>query len=433
MENIISVGMSRKNNIVNERNIIILGFILSFLHPLLLGIFLIGLLYLLKQNVIGAIKALLLITTRSLISVVIAVPISSLGLLKWALIFVFAFWIISHRNIKDVKDINKIKVFSILLGVFIVYSGLSALLVSSYPVVSIFKLISYSLVFFSVVVGVASTYKTFDWTAYLLKMLIPIFVISFLVIPLPMFRIKNDSLQGILDHPNMFGIMNSVFLAFLTTKMAQNKGQFRKIRYYLLLIACLIMIYLSESRTGMISAVTIVMIYLLTNKKSLDIKIKIYSFSISLLLGVYLIQPEVLNFVNEGVRNYLAKGYSDDPLYSRLGQLENFRQKFEANPFLGSGFGVPFIPNYQNFSFSFDLIVEPGNLILAVLGDTGIIGFVLFLILMIFIFFQNKGYRWILFVTPIIVSFGEMVFFSTNSIGIYLYLLFGIYMFETSN
>ena len=418
---------SYKINLFKEKNIVIVGFLLSLLHPITLFLSMLSLLFFLRQNSKGSIKALLLITTRSILSPAIGISISNMQLFKWILLFGFSFWILFHLNITDKKDKEKVKKYSFFLGVFVLYCVFTSFFFSSYPIIAIFKLFSYAIVYYSVVLGVASSYKEFDWMKYFIDLLMPIFLFSFFVVPLEAFRIVNNSFQGMLNQPNMFGIITALFITAITYKFSYGKFN---MKYNIMLIMCIIMLYLSDSRTGMIASFVVLSIYFFLNNSNLNIKIIFVSITAGVILIILLLHPEVLNRLNQEIINFLLKGNEENILFSREGQIYTFIQKFKSNPYFGTGFAVPYIPNYRVFQMRFDVLVEPGNLILAIMGDSGIIGAILFLFLMIFIFIQNRGMKVVLYIAPLLISFGEMVFFSTNNMAVFLYLFYGVYMFD---
>lgn len=92
--------------------------------------------------------------------------------------------------------------------------------------------------------------------------------------------------------------------------------------------------------------------------------------------------------------------------------------------------------SFRTYNFSFDYIVEPGNLLIAVLSFSGIIGFIIFLVFISKIILSNKKKFKILYFLPMsifLINMGEMVFFSSNNIGIWIYMMLGIYMVYGEN
>ena len=120
----------------------------------------------------------------------------------------------------------------------------------------------------------------------------------------------------------------------------------------------------------------------------------------------------------------------DNILSSRINQIDGLVSNFMRNPWFGSGFAVPVTP-FRTFAFNSKYVVEPGNLILSVLSYGGIMGLIFFLIYMFSIFreiLKNFSQTVFLFLSPILVSMGEMVFFSSNNIGIWCYTFIAIAM-----
>ena len=94
---------------------------------------------------------------------------------------------------------------------------------------------------------------------------------------------------------------------------------------------------------------------------------------------------------------------------------------------------MPYDPTIKDYSLNTALQVEPGNLAWAVIGDCGIIGTALFSLYLLCIFLGTYEVRWgkiILYVVPLLVSMGEMAFFSVNSIAPLYYLMLSLYMVD---
>lgn len=194
---------------------------------------------------------------------------------------------------------------------------------------------------------------------------------------------------------------------------------------HLLNILSFFLIWQSNSRTSLISALVLIFAFLILSnldflKKGLGL-IAISLFSLFILINT--------NIFSEFQR-FLFKG-ADDLLYSRAGQVSTLTESIEANPLFGTGFAVPVLP-FRSYTISMAFIVEPGNLILSVLAYGGIIGFVLFSIYMLNIILSNmKNFKSLIYLplASLMISMGEMIFFSSNNIGIWLYMFIGIYAF----
>ncbi|MBU3205210.1 O-antigen ligase family protein [Clostridium algidicarnis] len=406
--------------------IIILFFVFSFMSSTTLLISLVMLLILLKQKEIGCIKILNIITLRTIINPGIAIGISKYQSFKWIIIFGCSIYLqLSYFKLDKINK-NKINILIKPIILFTIYNLLVALFFSSLPIVASFKIISYIIVFIGIIIGIGYTYKEVNWINWMFTLLILLLLTSALFLNLPVGYLRNGhAFQGITNHPNIFGVVMSIFIAILFTKM-QSKSINRKSIQIILLFFSIYEAYLSKSRTSMITILFLVIMYLLfSNIKSIYKILYLNLISVLTVLFFYIDNP-----IRDMFKSFLFKG-NEDILYSRINQVDNLKDNFLANPLFGSGFAVPVLP-FKSYKFSFDYIVEPGNLILAVLSYSGVIGFAIFSYYMFKIFwinkkeFRNVGF---LFIVSIMISMGEMVFFSSNNIGIWCYMMLGMYVF----
>lgn len=419
----------RINKITIEWYLILILLVFSFINNITLLVFLLLILLFLMQKEIGAIKVLNLITLRTIINPGFAVDISQWQNVKWIIIFICSFYLLYSYFKLDVYSRNKIKSIMKFIFLFIIYIFISSLIFSSLPTISIFKLISYAVVFLGILVGVSYTYKKYNWLRWILRMFQILMITSIPTIVISEAYLRNGySFQGVTNHPNMFGIISVLFMAVLITYIRINKpfGLYSKIFLVLQLVASFYMVFISNSRTAFIGCVIIILFYIILSKINRAFKIFIYNNIFILCVFIFVHESSINSFLMD----FLYKG-QETLLYSRTAQLEGLLFNFLSNPWVGSGFAVPVLP-YRTFAFSFDHIVEPGNLIIAVLSYGGIFGFILFSVYMLKIFWANiRQLRnvGLLFISPILISMGEMVFFSTNNIGIWCYMSLAMYVF----
>ena len=288
----------------------------------------------------------------------------------------------------------------------------------SYPISALFKIISYYIATIAITRGIAATEKPDEYLSFCVMIITPLMLISLPMIPFGKFRLINGSFQGAFNHPNMCGIMCAIYISLLVMyKKYFDRGS------TIIVVAVLVMLYLSASRTGMIAAMICLVI---GYKYMFNRNTRLFVFAVGG-IALLLMWPSV----SEQMNAFLFKtGGNTSILYSREGQMMTFLSKFRANPTMGSGFAVPYYPGIKDYSLNMDLQVEPGNLIWAVLGDCGIIGFISFILYFLVLTLSKFDYKKILFVAaPLLVSMGEMAFFSVNSIAILYYVMFGLYMF----
>lgn len=402
-------------------------FLLSFLHPISLLIFFLLLFLLLFQKEIGAIKILNLLTLRSVINPGIAVGFESLGSAKLIAILIISLYL----NLAYLKldSVNKRRVNYVLPGILLyyIYNIGVALFQSSLPIVAILKATSYTVCFTGVVVGVAYTYMKFNWLKWVTNLFILLALSSIVMFTLPEgYMINGVAFQGITNQPNMFGILMvmliGAFLAYATIKENMN------IIYFITILSLgFFMILASESRTSLLSSIFLLIIYYIVSnfKKATYFRAAIIP-ALSVIF-IFIISKTYSFFIE-----FMVKGQTTETFFvSRENQIGNLLLNFEKNPILGNGFSVPVLPT-RTYSFDLGYLVEPGNLFLSVLSYSGVMGFLIFLFYMVRLFWlgkKNISSNIYLFLAPILISMGEMVFFSSNSIGVWCYMFLALYVF----
>lgn len=420
------VNLAIKKSTV-EFLVIMCLFILSFFNTIMLFIFMISLLFLLRQKEVGAIKIMNIITLRTIMNPGIAINISKFQIFKWIILIGCSVYLVFCYSKLDKKNFKKFRDIAFLVLIFAFYNIFMAFIFSSLPVVATLKVVSYVLPFLGILVGIGCTYKNVDWITWLLKKIfMPLFFASLFVVKLPVGYLRNGySFQGLTNQPNLFGIVTVIFFAVLISFFQVNK----KInKHYFLFLSLIVfyMVIISKSRTSLGSLIVLTLFYLVFTNNYRGLKKLIIINSIMLITLFILLNSDIRN----SIVSFFYKGH-EYILYSRANQINTLLSNFFKNPWFGNGFAVPVLP-YRSYEFGFEFIVEPGNLILAVLSYSGIFGFIIFLSYIIKIFYVNKkNFKNVGFlpISAILVSMGEMVFFSTNNIGVWCYMLLAIYVF----
>lgn len=373
-------------------------------------------LFLIVKNkiAVGGTKALVFIAIRTIISSGLAPGYDTMGTIKWALILLLAGLMIIVSISKE-KNINSVSIR--LLFAFFGFLLIDSFFFSGYPIVSMFKAFSWMFVFYAVIIAVACN-SEIDWVGYIVKYLNTIVIASPIAIVLGIAYLRNGhAFQGVINHPNMFGVITALTFG-LNIHLLQRKTSLFKV---LMLGLSLGLCFLSESRTGVLCIALSFVVYVWFSSISKWKKITLTI--ITVLSGIVLLSMGY----GESLLGFIYKGRAvGDLLYSREGQISRAISKFENNRWFGSGFMVPYNSGMQSFNFSFELTVEPGNIIIALLGDIGIIGIVLFSILYGQMFFRMDKRNILLFMIPLVASMGEMMFFSTNNIASIYYILYAV-------
>ena len=413
--------MKVRQKIQKADKYLLLGFVISMTNRyawmamatlLILAIF--------KNDVVTVIKGLLLFIIRvAAFNSVLVASLGSFSIFRYVFIIIYSVGIIYIT--KNVQPNREISVLRIMLTIFFLYS-----VNGSYPMVSITKTLMYVISFYAVLKGVFCTRDSFDWENYIYKMLYIIMLLSLFAIPFTTLRTKNGhAFQGILNHPNVFGIVAAVFVAFVVINYRDSRE-----RNTITIIAVLFMQYLSESRTGLFSSVFILVVYILVSFKK-RISRRTFTFFFILLFAVLILFfiPDISDKMFDMMHKFIFKGNNENLLYSKRRMFSQFDTKFGDHPFLGTGFMSLYIPGIRSFAMEFDQYVETVNVFMAVLGEMGIIGFVYWVCLYGYIYFKGDKKNVHLFIVPFIISSGEMVFFSANSVGFLLFFCFAVYLF----
>ncbi len=408
-----------------EIEYVAIGFLLSMVHWGVCMVYFAALLFFLRQGTIGAIKALLIMTTRGILSSAVSSNLAGPAQMeKWVLIFIFSAYILLNKD-RPQKSVV-VSNAQLLVIVFMLYNIVTASFASSYPVVSMFKSISYAVPFCAVMLGASLTSPKFDWINYLFWLMTPVMAVSVITIPFGQFKLVNESFQGVLNHPNLFGIVGAMYIVLALYNMMNNPERTHWF-IFAMIAATFVMIYLSESRTGMFTALIMLLIYFISIPNTQKTRVLIGIFGIVLIAGIlFLMKPSIFADLTSQIEKFIEKRENTEIMDSREQLIANSMAKFHANEWTGSGFGTPFVPGKFDYSFSLDITNETGNLPTALLGDCGIIGNIIFYGYMLYILVHTKSKNWVLFFLPIVVSFGEQAFFATNNIAIYYYLFYGI-------
>lgn len=416
--------MNQKRITIDKKDgIYLLLFAISLINGVVCTAFFVLLLLYSINEIEKGLKSLILISTREILSPVIA---SSTGnaVIKMGVILLISILILIRSK---GKTGNRMKNLLLPIITFLFYLVLSTFITSDYPITSLFKIISFGIPFLAVLIGVSATSNEYKWADYLTVLFTVLMIASVITIPFNSFRIINSDFQGVFNHVNMFGIIGALYVPLLLySSVFDRKEGLRN----LILIATLIMVFLSKSRTGMFSAVAVIICYLIlyNKKKSPGLVLLVVFIVIAALVSLLLNGP-----IASMLSNFIYKGNTDDLLASRMKQIYIAQQKFESNKILGSGFMVPQNPQGTiSYTLSFGLVVEPGNIIWALAGDTGIIGIILFSVMLIQMIMIGGWRKLFLFLSVLLVNMGEMVLFSSNNMAMLCYMLLGIYMFDNN-
>lgn len=391
-----------------ELFIILIVFGISLINERALFIALCISLILLTQKEIGLIKLMCLLILRTIISPGLFFDINSVNefqIFKWIIIYGGSILMITLSFLRKTR-MNSLIIY---ITVFFVYLMLISQFNTNNMQLAVFKIINYivPLIGFYLNRNVIIKPNIHLWLSKVIQWSI------FLSLPLYVtslgFLRNGHGFQGIYNNPNMLGIIIVLSTAlFLTSEYKY----INKCIYTFINILC---VFVTESRTALISILFILLVHILIVNKNIIYRIYVLIVTIFATIILYFV-------MDKKIIEFIYKGQESGNIFaSRSGQIKLFVYSFEKSPFFGSGFGVPIRMNSTVLTDK--TIVEAGNLIIALIMYSGLIGLGLFLLMF---------YKWITFsdinkiiliLSTILISMGEMVLFSSNSIGLWCTLL----------
>jgi hypothetical protein len=336
---------------------------------------------------------------------------------------------------------------------FIGVSGLLSVIVSYAPDVSLFKLLSFGLVSSTVLIGYRLTrHESSYWQDWFISLFVVVVFLSFCLIFSDFGYTRNQQgFQGILNHPQAYGIFIAPFLAWVLGLIFDNRlsGYFP---WVVVLIASL-SLFATQSRTGMLAVVVGFFLAVVFDSLRQSGGVRrgrqwVFRLMPFLLLGAIFVTVNV-DVVRSGVSSFVLKGHSGDGIgdafYSSRGSLLGLSlTNFQDNIFTGIGFGVASDPSKFNVSrdpylgLPIGASVEKGFSIVAALEEVGLIGFTLLIALIGSILRPTLGKQSgiapsALAFGALFVNFGESIFFSVGGIGLLMWLLLGVAQIDRGN
>ena len=339
------------------------------------------------------------------------------------------------------------KAVNINLFFFCLFIVIHSFLLSQIPDVSILKTVNWFLYFFILL----TCWSIIDKNEYL-KLLKSILIILLIMVIFSLFFLKTeigfikngDSFQGILNHPQLFGLVMG--LTAITICNFQDLKFFSSKVSFIFIIITIYFLMLSESRTAIFGFIGGYLIYLATKKEFKYIKkksIKLSKIIITLFFFIFLL------FLIYKLNNYFYIEFINDiltksdrltnesflELYTQtrgepiLASYDNILQKFWS----GIGFGIASNPEQmliirdEYFDIPYNAPTEKGNIFIATLEEIGFFGFVFFII---FLFTCLKSalvsrFNFIsIFFIVLFFNLGESSFFSTAGVGGLLSIFF---------
>lgn len=324
---------------------------------------------------------------------------------------------------------------------------------SQMPTISVLKLVSF---YVGVTAIVVSFLRTRHYAAYWQRWFTTFF---FLIIGASIlvffsgggYERNGVGFQGIFGHPQLLGPVMATIAAWLWGQFLFEGARSRE-----MLIAAffaLVMIYASQARTAALALVAgFVLTYILlilkgrVNALKLDRRAKnlLYLFTPVLLILIVAQTDQVRSLVTSFAQKRTENAEVSDLIQESRGALINQSlENYRSYPFTGIGLGVPSDYRYNDMrnvetvmGIPVGASVEKGFLPSAILEEMGLLGafFTVFIILSAIAIVSRRAsfpIVWLLF-GVIFINIGEAVFYSIGGLGLYVWLMIGFCVGQTS-
>jgi hypothetical protein len=320
--------------------------------------------------------------------------------------------------------------------------------VSSFPVISVFKTISFSLGLLCVIrLSILTQKRNDEMLLFVAEMGVAVFSISAILLPLGAGYSRNArGFNGVLNHPQALG----VFLVM--TGAVTFAAAFKAPRLHHILIVLGLaqwsMIFLTGARTALVAislgGIVYVCEVVVQGRKKSRISYLPLPFVAMTSIGLVLVVT-LAPGIRESFGAFLVKGdeqsldHPESALVdsSRAGQIYDALEVAEGHPLLGYGFGVD--PDSQSNMDSngaqlggipLSAPVEQGFLPLATVAQIGLVGSA-FVLVFLFSIYQvarvDSGETSALFAAVLGVNLGEMIFYSVGGLGILMWLVLSLF------
>lgn len=241
---------------------------------------------------------------------------------------------------------------------------------------------------------------------------------------------------GVTRQSQSFAVLGGMVLAWLVADMLFIEKRFSK--PHLVLIGVGVpLLYLSRSRAGLVSLMVGIMMVAvwLPNKIMLPAMVKRHlKAGVSAMLVLGLIGAVISEISSDSISQWLRKvedvdddkrSLSEAVTSSRQGLIEMSMSDFRRNPMLGSGFQVAEytadLVAQSGSSFLLSAPIEKGVLPVMVLGETGVVGAIVFAIFLISFYIASCNRKLYvtaaLFTVLLATNMGEATFFSPGGVG----------------
>lgn len=250
--------------------------------------------------------------------------------------------------------------------------------------------------------------------------IIALSIISF-AIPSIAYARNGVGFQGVGNHPNAFGVVIAPYCGWMIIRLFQKFNS----RDLALAFTSFIFLFLTQSRTSILSLLLGIIVIMIINKK---LRILISRKTLILIMISSSLIIFNLNTLSDSIFNFLDKGNTgsveESILSSRGSLIDKQTYNINNNPLFGIGFKTPSDFIIAENVFTIGKPYEKGNMILAVTEELGTIGFIILFITITSLLKLGSNRRTILLILPAVAIFttmGEATLFSIGGIGVIIW------------
>lgn len=348
--------------------------------------------------------------------------LGTLGNIRFLIVFVcFLDVFLFKKKVKKIKEPLLIG----LLFFFLTYILLNTLFVSAIIDYSLSQFLQFvALLLFTFI---STNFKNLKEFKYIFDNIFNLYIVVLglsilaLAIPSISFARNGTGFQGITLHPNAYGVFFSGFTALTFVLYIYKK----KLIYILFFILSLTFLFLSQSRTSLLSVIIGLTIYFLITP---EFRRKMSRTLILILPVICLLLILLYDRISDFIYAFLLKGGNGSIMESversRGALIEAQIKNIQENTFFGIGFKVPSIKVLQKMEGLNAIQYEKGNFFLACIEELGLIGFIFFISIIIVLLFNRYNYNKVFIIIPLTLFatvLGESTMFSIGGLGAFIW------------
>ena len=246
-------------------------------------------------------------------------------------------------------------------------------------------------------------------------------IISFAV-PAVSYARNGTGFQGVGNHPNSFGVVLAPYCGWILIRLLKKFT----LKDFIFTIVSFLLLYISQSRTSMLSVFLGIIFIMLINRKlrimiSRKVFVLLFSSAALIIINFNTISNSIFDFMDKSKTGSIEESV----LMSRGSLIENQTNNINKNPLFGIGFKTPTDLILKKSAFSLGKPYEKGNMLTAAVEELGIVGFIVLFITIISLLKLGMNKRNVLLVLPLIAlstTIGEATLFSIGGIGVLIWM-----------